>query len=49
MAAKLKAKFVPALLGAGLMLAGTGEPDAAEALSGGRSGGASFTEEVAEI
>lgn len=42
-AAKLKAKFVPALLGAGLMLAGTGGPDVAEAArGGGRSGGASF-------
>lgn len=41
-AAKLKAKFVPAILGAGLMLASTGGPDAAEALSGGRSGGSSF-------
>ena len=42
LASKLKAKFVPALLGAGLMIASTGGPDAVEALSGGRSGGASF-------
>ena len=42
LASKLKAKFVPALLGAGLMIASTGGPDSAEALSGGRSGGASF-------
>jgi uncharacterized membrane protein len=42
-AQKLKAKFIPVMLGAGLMLAGAGvAPEAAHALSGGRSGGSSF-------
>lgn len=43
MAGKMKAKFLPAILGAGLMLASAGQPEVANAArSGGRSGGSSF-------
>ncbi len=42
-AGKMKAKFIPAILGVGLMLSSTGAPDVANAArSGGRSGGSSF-------
>ena len=42
-ATKLKAKFLPAILGASLMISSTGAPDVVNAArSGGRSGGSSF-------